>query len=408
MRLFLEGRHKDLADGLRRRMEEAAEEMRFEQAAAFRDLMHTVEEMTEKQKVASASGDDTDIFSFYAEPPLVAVNLFHLRNGRIVDRREFFWEDVEEFEPDSFFTSLLMQIYSEAQPVPSTIHVPVELEDQAVLEEILAEKRGRKAEIHTPQRGQKRALLALVGSNAQHSFEQRFRVLRPSSKAISEALEEALGLPDPPARIECFDISHIQGADKVASMVVWENGRMKKQDYRKFIIRTVEGNDDFASMREVVARRYRRLQEEQKPMPGLVLIDGGLGQLHAAAESLEALGILNQPLASIAKREEILYVHGQEDEPIVLDRRSPVLQLMQMIRDEAHRFAVTFHRSRRDARTLTSELTQIKGVGARTVEKLLKEFGSLSAVKAASSEALAEKVGPSLASRIQTALSSQS
>lgn len=406
VRLFLEGRHKDLADDLRRRMEEAAEEMRFEQAAAFRDLMHTVEEMTEKQKVASASGDDTDIFSFYAEPPLVAVNLFHLRNGRIVDRREFFWEDVEEFEPDSFFTSLLMQIYGEAQPVPSTIHVPVELEDQAVLEEILCEKRGRKAEIHTPQRGQKRALLALVGSNAQHSFEQRFRVLKPSSKAISEALEEALGLPDPPARIECFDISHIQGTDKVASMVVWENGRMKKQDYRKFIIRTVEGNDDFASMREVVTRRYRRLQEEQKPMPGLVLIDGGLGQLHAAAESLEALGLLNQPLASIAKREEILYVYGQEDEPVVLDRRSPVLQLMQMIRDEAHRFAVTFHRSRRDARTLTSELTQIKGVGARTVEKLLKEFGSLSAVKAASSEALAEKVGPSLAARIQTALSS--
>lgn len=404
VRLFLEGRHRDLADDLRARMEEASAGMRFEQAAALRDLMRTVEEMTEKQKVAAASGDDTDIFSYYAEAPLVAVNLFHLRNGRIVDRREFFWEDLDEFEPDSFFTTLLMQIYGEAQPVPSTIHVPVELEDQDALEELLSEKRGRRTEIHTPQRGQKRALLALVGSNARHSFEQRFRVLKPSSQAISEALEEALGLPDAPQRIECFDISHIQGTDKVASMVVWEKGRMKKADYRKFIIRTVEGNDDFASMREVVTRRYRRLREEGKPMPGLVLIDGGLGQLHAAAGALEELGILNQALASIAKREEVLYVHGQEDEPVVLERRSPVLQLMQMIRDEAHRFAVTFHRSRRDARTLTSELAGIKGVGARTVEKLLREFGSLSAVRDATEKSLAASVGPAMAARVREGL----
>ena len=191
--------------------------------------------------------------------------------------------------------------------------------------------------------------------------------MKPSSKAIQEALQDVLGLPEPPKRIECFDISHIQGTDKVASMVVWEDGRMKKSDYRKFIIRTVVGNDDFASMREVVTRRYSRLQQENKPFPSLILIDGGLGQLHAAAEALEAIGVINQPLASIAKREEIIYVYGQEDEPIQLDHYSPVLHLIQTVRDEAHRFAVTFHRNRRSAARLTSELEQVEGVGSKTI-----------------------------------------
>jgi excinuclease ABC subunit C len=404
VRLFLEGRLKDLAAELRERIGEAASKLEFERAASLRDLLATVEELDQKQKMAAASGDDTDILAFYAEPPQVAVNLFHLRNGRIVDRREFFWEDVEEFDPQEFFTTLLMQVYAENQPVPHIVHVPLELEDRAVLEEILSEKRGRKVEIHTPQRGQKKALLALVGSNARHSFEQRFRVMKPSSKAIAEALEEALGLPEPPRRIECFDISHIQGTDKVASMVVWEDGRMKKSGYRKFIIRTVEGSDDFASMREVVTRRYSRLREEGKPFPGLVLVDGGIGQLHAAAEALESVGVLNQPLAAIAKREEILYVLGQEDEPVVLDRRSPVLHLVQLIRDEAHRFAVTFHRSRRDARRLTSELLEIPGVGKRTAEKLLKSFGSLAAVRAAAPEQIAAVAGKAAAAKIVAAL----
>jgi excinuclease ABC subunit C len=258
-------------------------------------------------------------------------------------------------------------------------------------------------EIHTPQRGQKKALLELVGSNARQSFEQRFRVLKPSSKAIAGALEEALGLPDPPRRIECFDISHIQGTDKVASLVVWEEGRMKKSDYRKFIIRTVEGSDDYASMHEVVTRRYARLQAEGQPLPGLVLIDGGIGQLHAAAAALEALGILNLPLASIAKKEELLYVYGQEDEPIVLDRTSPVLHLVQRIRDEAHRFAVTFHRRRRDSQRLTTELTEIRGVGPRTAQKLLTALGSLAAVRAASDETLVRTAGQAAAAKIRAA-----
>jgi excinuclease ABC subunit C len=401
VRLFLEGRHSDLARGLRARMQQASDDMRFEEAGGLRDLITTVEEIDERQKMAAAKGDDVDIFAVYAEPPLVALNLFHLRNGQIVDRRELFWEDQLEYDEAQFFSALLKQIYLDQQFIPAEIHVPVEFEDREALEELLSEKRHRKVEIRTPQRGQKKALLGLVETNAKHSFDARFRVLKPSSHAIQEALQDALNLPDPPARIECFDISHIQGTDKVASMVVWEDGKMKKSDYRKFIIRTVVGNDDFASMREVVTRRYGRLQEEKQPFPGLVLIDGGIGQLHAAAEALEALGISDQPLASIAKREEIIYVYGQEDEPVVLDRFSPILHLVQSIRDEAHRFAVTFHRSRRNARQLTSELDQIPGVGAKTVHKLLKQLGSSELVKAASEDQLAAIVGRAAARKVR-------
>src|SRR5579871_2291433 len=401
VKLFLEGRHSDLAKGLRERMHEASNAMRFEEAAAVRDLLSTVEEMEERQKIAAAKGDDIDIFAAYAEPPLVALNLFHLRNGQIVDRREFYWEDQHEYDEPQFFSALIKQIYIDQQHIPSIIHVPVDFEDREALEELLSEKRGRKVEIHTPQRGQKKALLNLVETNAKHSFDQRFRVLKPSSRAIQEALQDALGLPDAPKRIECFDISHIQGTDKVASMVVWEEGRMKKSDYRKFIIRDVIGNDDFASMREVVTRRYARLQQENREMPGLVLIDGGLGQLHSAADALEAIGIINQPLASIAKREEIIYVYGQENEPVVLDRFSPILHLIQSIRDEAHRFAVTFHRTRRNAQRLTSELDEVEGIGERTVQKLLKQFGSSELVRAASEEELAQVVGRAAARRIK-------
>ena len=402
VRLFLEGRHSDLARDLRARMASASDDMRFEEAASLRDLLTTVEEIEERQKMAAAKDDDTDIFGVYAEPPMVALNLFHLRHGQIVDRREFFWEDQDQFEQPEFFSSLLLQIYMDQQHIPGEIHVPVEFEDREVMEELLSEKRGRRVEIRTPQRGQKKALMDLVQTNAKHSFDARFRILKPSSKAIQEALQETLSLPSAPSRIECFDISHIQGTDKVASMVVWEDGKMKKSDYRKFIIKTVIGNDDFASMREVVTRRYSRLKEEGAPMPGLVLIDGGLGQLHSAAEALEAIGIFDQPLASIAKREEIIYVYGQEDEPYALDRFSPILHLIQSIRDEAHRFAVTFHRSRRNSRQLTSELDAIPGVGDLTVKKLLKEFGSSELVRAASEDQLASVVGRAAARKVRT------
>jgi excinuclease ABC subunit C len=407
-RLFLEGRRHDLIRSLEQRMSAAAEKELFEQAAAFRDLLRTLEDIEERQRIASAQGDDTDVLAFYAEPPLVAANLFHLRGGRVVDRREFYWEDLEEFDAQEFVTSLLKQLYLEAEYLPKAIHVSADFEDRELLEEMLTERAGHKVEILTPQRGSKRAFLDLVENNARHSFEQRFRVLKPSSKAIGEALQITLNLAEEPKRIESFDISHIQGTDTVASMAVWENGRMKKSDYRKFIIRGDENangnslmqNDDFASMREAVTRRYRRVLEEKKELPGLILIDGGIGQLHAAAQALDSLQIINQPLASIAKKEEILYVLGQEDEPIVLERHSPVLHLIQQIRDETHRFAVSFHRQRRGKRQTETALNDIPGVGPLTAQKLLKEFGSVANIRRAGVEKLSGVVSRKNAEKI--------
>jgi excinuclease ABC subunit C len=416
VRLFLEGRRHDLIKSLEERMTAAAEKELFEQAAAYRDLLRTLEDIEERQRIAAAQGDDTDVLAYYAEPPLVAADLFHLRGGRVVDRREFYWEELEEFDPQEFVTSLLKQLYLEAEYLPKAIHVSADFEDRELLEATLTEGAGHKVEIFTPQRGTKRAFLDLVESNAKHSFEQRFRVLKPTSKAIGEALQNVLNLAEEPQRIESFDISHIQGTDTVASMVVWEKGRMKKSDYRKFIIRgeerrvedggngnplrQIRQNDDFASMREAVTRRYRRLQEEKKEFPGLILIDGGIGQLHAAAQALESLQIINQPVASIAKKEEILYVLGQEDEPIILERHSPVLHLIQQIRDETHRFAVTFHRQRRGKRQTETALSEIPGVGAKTAQKLLKEFGSVANIQRAGLEKLSSVISRKSAEKI--------
>jgi len=449
VRMLLEGRRHDLIKSLEARMAAAAEKELYEQAASYRDLLRTMEDIEERQRIASAQGDDTDVLAYHAEPPLVAANLFHMRGGRVVDRREFYWEDLEEFDAAEFVPSLLKQLYLEADYLPKMIHVPEEFEDRELLEELLSERAGHRVEIFTPQRGQKRAILDLVQNNAAHSFEQRFRVLKPTSKAIGEALQNALNLAEEPERIECFDISHIQGSDTVASMVVWEKGRMKKSDFRKFIIRGMDGivsaenpdeakeksekkerhsgewrsqengggksaaseglkiyrqNDDFASMREVVTRRYKRLQEEKKMMPGLILIDGGIGQLHAAAEALDSLGIINQPLASIAKKEEILYVYGQESEPVILERHSPVLHLIQQIRDETHRFAVTFHRLRRGKRQTRSQLREIPGVGEKTSQKLLREFGSVADVRRAGVEKLSEFLPRKTAEKVMAGL----
>ncbi len=400
VRTFLEGKRSELAKSLGERMARDSNAQRYEQAASYRDLLKTVEEIEEKQKIASAKGDDTDVLAWYAEPPQVAANLFHLRGGRVVDRRDFYWEELEEFDPSEFLSSLLKQLYLDAGYLPRAIHVPMDFEDRELLEESLSERAGHRVEIMSPQRGAKHAFMELVEKNAKHSFEQRFRVLKPSSKAIAEALQGALNLPEVPKRIESFDISHIQGSDTVASMVVWQGGRMQKSEYRKFIIKGVEGVDDFASMREVIERRYRRLLEEKKELPSLILIDGGIGQLHAAAQALEKLEIINQPVASIAKREEIIFVLGQEDDPVVLEHHSPILHLVQQIRDETHRFAVTFHRQRRSARTIQTELTEIPGVGERTAQKLLRRFGSISRLRSAKEDDLARVVARPLAGRI--------
>jgi len=452
VQLFLEGRTTELEHSLTRRMEEAAEAEQFELAGRLRDQIVTVHQMHDKQRIATTDNEDADVFGYHYENEMLAVNLFHMRHGKIVDRRDFFWEDLPEFlsemlnelttekdeveaspriEPDpavtapeigegtevvqhtaamepgaafspsAFFSALLKQLYLDQSYVPRSVLVPVEFPDRAVLAEMLSERTGKRVEILVPQRGEKRSLVDLVCQNAKQSYDQRFRVLQPAMKAIQEALQDALTLEDLPRRIECFDISHIQGAETVASMVVWEDGAMKKSAYRKFQVKTVSGVDDFASMREVIQRRYKRLQEDKKPFPSLILIDGGLGQLHAAYAALEEIGVTLQPLASIAKREEVIYVYGQEDEPVVLDRRSPVLHLVQKIRDESHRFAVTYHRKRRQMRDRDSELLEIPGVGPRTRQRLIEHFGSIRGIRQASPDALTAVVNTATAERIR-------
>jgi len=452
VQLFLEGRPNELEQSLTKRMEVAAEAEQFEAAARLRDQIVTVHQMQDKQRMATADNEDADVFGYHYENEMLAVNLFHMRSGKIVDRRDFFWEDLPEslldavteavseveelealpriepnpaapapeigegipvvqhtavsepgaaFSPAVFFSALLKQIYLDQNYIPRSILVPVEFPDRALLAEILTERTGKRIEILAPQRGDKRSLVDLVCQNAKQSYDQRFRVLQPGMKAIQEALQDALTLEELPRRIECFDISHIQGAETVASMVVWEDGAMKKSDYRKFQVKTVSGVDDFASMREVIQRRYKRLQEDKKPFPSLILIDGGLGQLHAAYAALEEIGVTLQPLASIAKREEIIYVYGQEHEPVVLDRRSPVLHLMQKIRDESHRFAVTYHRKRRQMRDRDSELLSIPGVGPRTRQRLIEHFGSVRGIKQAGPDALTAVVNAATAERIR-------
>ena len=421
--LFLEGKHTELERTLMARMEAAAEAEQFEAAARLRDQLATVRQLQEKQRIARAEpGDEADVFGFHLENGSMAVNLFHMRKGKIVDRREFFWEELPEVwsedgkqgageseqKPQNaleasageVLSALLKQLYIDQQYVPRTILTPVDFDDRESLATLLTERVGHRIEILAPQRGEKRSLVDLAGQNAKQSYMQRFRVLEPSRKAIQEALADLLMLSEAPRRIECFDISHIQGAETVASMVVWEDGKMNKQAYRKFKIATVEGVDDFASMREVVERRYRRVKDEGQTMPSLVLVDGGLGQLHAAAEALESLGLTTQPLASIAKREEVIYVYGSEDEPVVLDRRSPVLHLVQMIRDESHRFAIGYHRQRRAMRDRRSELLEIPGVGPRTRQRLLTHFGSLRDVQQATAESLAAVVPARMAKMI--------
>jgi excinuclease ABC subunit C len=419
--LFLEGRHAELERTLEQRMMEAAAAEQFEAAARLRDQLSTVRQLQEKQRIATAEqSDDADVFGYHFEDGSLAVNLFHMRAGKIVDRREFFWEDLDalmeawedldalmeaieientndsssrpEFDAGVVFSALLKQLYIDQQYVPRCILVPVDFDDREALSALLSERTGRRIELAVPQRGEKRSLVDLAGQNARQSHTQRFRVMEPSRKMIQEALADSLMLPELPRRIECFDISHIQGAETVASLVVWEDGKMNKSAYRKFKVMTVLGVDDFASMREVVTRRYKRLKDENQPMPSLVLIDGGLGQLHAAAEALESLGIASLPLASIAKKEEVIYLYGNEEEPVVLDRRSPVLHLVQMIRDESHRFAVGYHRQRRAMRDRDSELLNIPGVGAQTRQRLLTHFGSLREVQQATAESLAAVV----------------
>ncbi|HEX8098127.1 MAG TPA: excinuclease ABC subunit UvrC, partial [Pyrinomonadaceae bacterium] len=414
VRLFLEGKNRELAEDLGGRMAAASERMEYETAAKYRDLRKTVLAVSEQQKMATAADRDVDIFGYYREGPRLALQLFTMREGKVVGRREFFWEDLaeEDFEPSKFLSEVLTQYYS-TDYVPREVNVPVDFEDRELLEKALSGRKGRRVRILDPQRGEKRDLIDLVEKNAKLAFEQRFRVLKPDMERVLEELQEVLELPRFPARIESFDVSNISGAENVAGMVVCENGKMNRAEYRKFRIKTVEGANDPASMREAVFRRYRRQIDEGKPLPDLVMIDGGKTQLGAAATAMRELDLEALPMIGVVKpprrHNEIshLLVKGREHEPVFLDSHSPVLRFIQMIRDETHRTAVAYHRKRRELRDFTSELTAIPGVGEKRKNRLLRNFGSIQRVANASVAELTPFVGGKTAEEVAEHFSRQ-
>jgi len=401
VKLLLSGKTDELILQLEGRMNEAAENLLFEAAALYRDWIAMVRDISERQKMILEGHDDTDLFGYHQEDTRLAMAVFAMRGGRIVGRREFYWEGLLSFEPGEFFSAALQQYYLQDTFTPKEILVPADPEDVEVLESWLSERKGSRVHVRSPLRGLNSELLDLVMRNARLCFETRFRILKPKGEELLRPLQEVLGLETVPRRIETFDVSHIQGSETVASMVLCENGEMKRSGYRKFKIESVKGPDDFASMREAVHRHYENvLEQDEGTLPDLVLIDGGKGQLSAAAAALDDLGLENQSVAAIAKREEILFVKGREDRPIALPRESPILHLIQRMRDEAHRFAVSYHRKRRELRDLDSELMDIPGVGEVRRKVLLRAFGSLERVKKASFEELSPYVGPKTATQI--------
>lgn len=400
VKLLLEGKNKELAGRLEQRMWEFAERENYELAAKYRDLHKTVLAIGEQQKMALTAERDVDIFGFYRERERLALQLFTMREGKIVGRREFFWEDLdaENFDVSEFLGEVLAQYYS-TDYVPLEIHVPADFADRDVLEKALTERRGRRVRILDPKRGQKRELIELVENNAKIAFEQRFRVLKPDSQKVLEELQLILELPYLPERIESFDISNISGAENVAGIVVFENGKPARAEYRRFIIKTVEGANDLASMNEAVFRRYKRLLSEEKPLPQLIFIDGGKGQISAAAAAMQSLNLEMIPIVGLVKppkhHNQISHLlrFGYEENPVKFEAGLPVFRLVQQIRDETHRTAVEFHRKRRETRDFTSELTAIEGVGERRKMKLLRNMGSIEKIAKASAEELSPYVG---------------
>jgi excinuclease ABC subunit C len=420
-KLLLEGRNDELITTLRDRMVEAAGAERFEEAAQLRDSMRTVQTLRDRQqKVATAQLGDRDVFGLKIGPSGGVLQVFAMRGGRVVERVELATEPGVASGDAEVLQAALLQFYDLRVP-PSEINLPGEVEDCEALEQLLSERAGRRVRISVPQRGDKRQLVELATRNAELSYRTRFNETTAAHFDALETLRSVVGLPTIPRRIECFDISTIQGSETVASMVVCEDGRMKKSEYRKFRIRgglrasgsglqerpgpearspePVFGSDDFAAMREVVERRYRAILERGGPFPDLVLIDGGKGQLSAAYDALEAIGLGGLMAVGIAKKEELLFTRDRQ-EPIVLPENDPALLLMQRIRDEAHRFAVTFHRKARSMRDLRSELDQVPGIGPRRRRALLTAFGSLAGVRRATREELSAVVGAKAASAV--------
>jgi len=403
-RLFLEGRTEELARDLRGRMDEASQDERYEEAAQLRDAVLTVETLAERhQKMATPDLGARDVFGLRLGSDGALVQVFQVRSGRVVDRVELVTEagDAAVTSESDVLVAALSQFY-ETHPAPPEIHLPMAVEDGEALEAWLSTRAERRVRLVVPRRGEKKGLLDFAARNASLAYDVRFNAQTVANYEALETLRTVLALPSLPRRVDCFDISTIQGSETVASMVVCEDGRMRKSEYKKFRIRAEgEGRflDDFAAMHQVVQRRYRRVLEEGGPFPDLIVIDGGKGQLGAAYEALESLGLSNLVAIGLAKREELIFTRDHE-EPIALGKSDPALLLLQRIRDEAHRFAITFHRTARARRTITSELDSIPGVGVRTRNALLRRFGSLAGVRRATREELESEVGPKLADAI--------
>jgi excinuclease ABC subunit C len=416
-KLLLEGRTGELADTLQARMTEAAEAQRYEEAAQLRDARRTVQTLRDReQKVATPGLGDRDVFGLKVGPSGGAIQVFAMRGGRVVERVELGVEPGLARRDAEVLQASLQQYYEDRVPA-AEISLPLEIEETGALEAWLSERAGRRIRITVPQRGDKRALVELATRNAELSYRTRFNEITAAHFEALETLRATIGLPAIPRRIECFDISTIQGSETVASMVVCEDGRMKKSDYRRFRIKGLRASDvglrvpkaqrptpnaqadDFAAIREVVQRRYRKVMEEGGPFPDLILIDGGKGQVSAAYDALESIGLGNLVAVGIAKREELLFTRDRQ-EPIAFADNDPALLLLERIRDEAHRFAVTFHRKARTMRDLRSELDAIPGIGPRRRRRLLTAFGSLAGVRRATREELGAVVGPKAAAAV--------
>lgn len=396
VRLFLEGKNRDLLDMLKTRMEEASENMEYERAAELRDRISKIEGALEKQKIISSGFENQDVIGTAFEGGRADIQALFIRNGMLLGRKDFFLDDVRGMTEEEVLNDFLRQFYSKEMIVPQEILLPLEMIDRGVFEGWLTEKRGGKVEVLVPQRGRKRELVQMASDNAAQSLREHL-LSRRSKERILMRLQEELGLKNLPRRIEAFDISTIQGTESVASMVSFENNMPDKRNYKKFKIKTVEGQDDFASMAEVIRRRYTKAKEEGI-LPDLVLIDGGKGQLNAALDVLSELGIEGPDVIGLAKarsgeegtdREfERVFLPGV-DEPVILEPTSATTHLVARVRDEAHRFAITYHRKLREKRAVHSELDDIPGIGEARKKALLRHFGSIEKIKQATVEELA-------------------
>ncbi len=402
--LFLQGRNHELLPRLQEKMLRASAEENFEMAAAYRDAIRTVEDVSEGQLVQSLKGESVDAFGFFEAGGDVSVCVLVVRGGVLQDRREFFFEKSEEVEPGAFLEAFLPQFYDVNPFLPREIHLPVPVSNPKLIEGFLLSRRSARVTVRVPRRGSARERVELANTNAQQRHRVRFRRAGGESQLALERLARVLGLSVPPRRIEGFDISHLQGTDSIASLVVFEEGKPRKSEYRLFGIasQTLLAPDDFRSMAEAVERRYRRVRDEGGEMPDLVVVDGGRGQLQAALTALDRLGV-GLPVVGLAKREEEIWL-ADHPEPIRLQRSDPALKLIQRLRDEAHRFAITRHRGRRSRRMRETTLTDIPGVGPKKARLLLRRFGSLAALAAAQPSEIAAAVGPATARAVRNYL----